>query len=408
MNLKKLASAKGLSAIKDLFLSVVAYALPAVALTFIIQPVMSRVVSDEVYGRFLTLLSVIRLLVGVFITSLANLRMLRQRDYEKAGVIGDFNLQLLLSMGLASLVLCGALLFYKSTSVWEYILCILTMLLIMAHDYFSVYYRVVIRYDRLVWDNLCILIGYFVGLAVYMVFPIWQIVMISGYVAGNLYVFLTSPYCKETLKTTGLLAETQKKHAQMGTSMLLRDSINYCDRLVIYPILGGGQVSVYNAASVVGKVIQLVSTPAQRVILSYIVRQDKLDKRNIKKLLLLSLPLLAVAYGGLYLVGRILLPIMYPQYAEAAAGILWIILLAILLNTCAALVNMILLRFDDMKVQIYVPVIRLVLYLGGALLLVERFGMMGFCWSFLASAVGYVVIVLLRLLMLCRREDKTA
>ena len=391
--------------VKDLVLSVLAYALPAVTLTFFIQPMMARVVTDDQYGRFLTLLGVIRLLVGVFITSLANLRMLRDKEYQNEGVTGDFNRQLVLSMSLSTLILCGALVFYKSTDPWEYILCIITMLLIMAHDYYSVYYRVVIQYNKLVWDNVCIVVGYAVGLVIYMFCPIWQIVMISGYVFGMVYVLLTSPYYKETLKKTHLHKNTARQHTQIGASLLLKDSINYCDRMLIYPVLGGAQVSVYNAASVVGKAIQLVSAPAQRVILSYIVRQDALDKRNVKKLLLLGIPGFVVAYIGLYFAGQILLPIMYPQYAAAASNILWIILLSVLLNTFAGLLNTILLRFDKMSIQIAIPAARLVCYLGSTLLLVSPLGLMGFCYGFLASSLVFVGYALIRLLLVCNKPN---
>lgn len=398
---------KGMKVIKDLFLSVLAYALSAVALTFVVQPAMSRIVDDEVYGRFLTLLSVIRLLVGVFITSLANLRMLRERDYAQKGVKGDFNFQLLLSMALSSVILIVVLYIYQSRSILEYVLCIITMLLIMVHDYFSVYYRVVIQYSKLVLDNILIVVGYGIGLLIYyFVTPVWQIVIIGGYVCGTLYVLFTSPYCRETAKRTPLYGETLKKHGQMSTSMLLRDSINYCDRLLIYPILGGGQVSIYSAASVVGKVIQLVSTPVQRVLLSYIVRRNTVDKKDLKKVLLLSVPLFVVAYAGLYLVGRILLPIMYPQYAEAAAGILWIILMAIIFNTVAAMFNTILMRFDKMSIQIWIPLARLVCYLSCALPLVGAFGLMGFCWGYLTSAVVFLGFTVVRLFMISGKTNE--
>ena len=398
---------KGIKVIKDLFLSVLAYALSAVALTFVVQPAMSRIVDDEVYGRFLTLLSMIRLLVGVFITSLANLRMLRELDYAEKGVKGDFNFQLLLSMALSSVILVVVLYIYQSRSIWEYVLCIITMLLIMVHDYFSVYYRVVIQYSKLVLDNILIVVGYGIGLLIYyFVTPVWQIVIIGGYVCGTLYVLFTSPYCRETVKRTPLYGETLKKHGQMGTSMLLKDTINYCDRLLIYPILGGGQVSIYSAASVVGKVIQLVSTPVQRVLLSYIVRRNTVDKKDLKKVLLLSAPLFAVAYAGLYVVGRILLPIMYPQYADAAAGILWIILLAIIFNTIAAMFNTILMRFDKTSIQIWIPLARLVCYLACALPLVGAFGLMGFCWGYLASAVVFLGFTVMRLFTISGKTNE--
>lgn len=392
---------KAVNIFKDLFLSVLAYALSAVTLTFVVQPVMARVVDDDVYGRFLTLLSVIRLLVGMFITSLSSLRMLRDREYTEKGLKGDFNFQLLLSMGLSALILAVILYVYQCRSVVEYVLCLITMFLIMVHDYFSVYYRVVIQYNKLVIDNFLIVIGYGVGLLIYcFVTPVWQIVMISGYVFGTVYVVFTSPYCRETVKRTPLYGQTLKKHGQIGASILLKDAINYCDRLVIYPILGGGQVSVYSAAAVVGKVIQLVSAPAQNVLLSYIVHQNGINKKSLKKILMLSVPAFVVLYAAMYLVGRILLPIMYPQYADAAAGILWIILLAIIFNAIAAMFSTILLRFDKMSIQIWIPLTRLICYLACALPLVGTFGLMGFCWGYLASAVVFLGFTVVRLFVI--------
>ena len=47
----------------------------------------------------------------------------------------------------------------------------------------------------------------------------------------------------------------------------------------MYPILGGNSVSIYNAASVVGKAIQLISVPIERVLLSYISKNNKWNKK---------------------------------------------------------------------------------------------------------------------------------
>lgn len=404
---QRIISGKAFTIIKDLALSVLAYTLPAVGLSFFIQPAMARVVSDEVYGRFLTLLGLIRLLVGIFITSLANVRQLRDKDYQEKGEQGDFNFQLIVSVALSSILLIVVLYFYQARDFWEYFLCLVTMILIMLHDYYSIYYRVVIQYKKLVIDNIIIVLGHCLGLLIYIHYPVWQIVMLSGYALGTAYVLFTSPYPKESLRLTSLGKETRKKHLQLGSSHVLKDSINYCDRLLIYPILGGDQVSVYSAAAVVGKVVQLVCGPSQRVILSYIVRQKTLHQKDVKKLLLLSIPLVAIAYGALYLVGLVLLPLMYPQYAQEAEKILWLILLSIVLNAFADILNILLLRFDRTSIQLVISSIRLTCYLSMALLLSGFFGLMGFCYGYFAAAFVFCAFTVTRLLFITGKKKQT-
>lgn len=61
---------------------------------------------------------------------------------------------------------------------------------------------------------------------------------------------------------------------------LISRLINYADKLLIYPVLGGEEVAVYYAASIIGKMISMLISPISNVVLSYLAKIEK-KKDNI-------------------------------------------------------------------------------------------------------------------------------
>lgn len=58
-------------------------------------------------------------------------------------------------------------------------------------------------------------------------------------------------------------------------SNVLARAINYADKILLYPLLGGTMVSVYYAATVFSKVVSLAITPINSVALSYLSKINK-------------------------------------------------------------------------------------------------------------------------------------
>ena len=81
------------------------------------------------------------------------------------------------------------------------------------------------------------------------------------------------------LNKTTEIKSTIKKYIGLGTISLLNNIMNYCDSILIYPILGAQQVAVYYAVNSVSNITSLLTNPMSSVILSWI-SNAKDEKKN--------------------------------------------------------------------------------------------------------------------------------
>lgn len=386
----------------DLIYSFVAYSLPTCVLQFIVLPFIARQLSSEDNGLFLTLFNAIRLFVSLLIVPLSNIRLLKKKEcVAEPQLEKEFNFLFLLGTSISGVcVLLLGMFYYEWTfSTFEMMRLLAVLLLLAAHDYFAIAFRINITYKSILIDNLMIVFGYLLGLLLMLKFGYWELVFISGYTCGLGYTLT-----RTTLWLKGIKLFAQKrvvsKYCQLSVSSGLNNATTYCDKMLIYPLIGGYSVSVYNAAAVVSKMMSLVSVPLCNVLLSYIVDTDTItiSKKKRKMITLFAIGGSFVIYGMFYAVSVIFCRILYPQYFEVALQFIPIILLAILFETYAGLLKVYLLRFERTILQVITSSIKIVLYLVCVLILnvMFKFGLLGFCLSILiANSVHCFIVALL-------------
>lgn len=391
---------KGGGMIKDFAFSFIAYALPTVALQFAVQPLIASRAGVETNGLFLSLFNAIKLCVTVLISTLANTRLLEKRNcIEDKAWDKSFNLLFIACSLLSAAVMVGFSLFYQGTSasMWDYLRLFAVVVLLCAHDFYAIAFRVEINYKNILIDNSLIVLGYGIGLFLFWQFGCWEYVFICGYAVGLGFVL-----CKTNAWRAGIGIKTIKnilpRYAPLCGANGLGSATIYCDRLLIYPMVGGYAVSVYNAAAVVSKVISVVTTPVVNVLMSYIVDKDGISvkKKTMRKLILFSIVGVAVAYGGLYLASTILCNLLYPQFYADALQYIPIILAAMVLDTLANVFNVVLMRFSKTSLQLIRSVVKIAVYLGSVFLLTGllKMDLLGFCLAILlADGAKFVLVV---------------
>lgn len=383
----------------DLVLSTIAYALPTVVLTFFVQPILAKFISGDANGLFLTKISVIRLCVTVFCASLANVRLLLDKNYESKNRVGDFNFLLVVAVVISSIVTFFMNYYYDPTAnVLDIFLSEIVLCLIFFHDYFSIEYRINIEYKKLVIDNFVLTVGFVISLAFIYFVHCWQLIFIIGYGVALVYVCATTKLWKEKFNRTDLLKGTTKKYTNISVSHFLSESVNYCDKLLIYPSLGGYQVSVYNAASIVGKAINLVSVPVQRVLLSYLIYKKEISKKKILGIIGIAISIFSVAFVVFYALSGVVINITYPKFYKDAKPYVAIVLIGILVNTLATFLNTILLRFLTSKFQIIFSLIRFIPYVAISVCFMSKIGLWAVCVAALIAAILRLSLIIIMLL----------
>ena len=386
-------------AIKDFFYSFVAYMLPVAILQFAIQPILAGRLSDTENGLFLTLYSVVKLCVSVLVMPLTKVRLLHKQECaEDADKDKRFNYIFICIAAVSTLVSISFCILYSGK--FDFFACVrlaLVLLLVAAHDFIAIAYRVTLEYKKILINNLLLTVGYAFGIGLFFLCGYWEIIFVSGYTVALGYVLLTTKFWRRGLAVRGSRA-LLPQYGDLTFSAALNNTTIYCDKMLIFPILGGALVSIYNAASVVSKIFSLISVPVRNVLLSYIVDKKALvlSKRSLRKITVLSVACAALAYGCFYLASVTLCRLLYPQYFDAAFKYIYIILIATLVETCAGILNVILLRFSSSRMQIVFSLGKNIGYFAGiaVFVLLLRLELYGFCLAILTAELIYFTLII--------------
>ena len=392
--------------ISNFVFSFFSYAMPTAVLQFVIQPLIASRLGSELNGQYLTLMSLNYLVIGVTASVLNTVRMLQDKEYAEKGLVGDFNvIYLVYSIFILIISPLGYLFYVKSFDVIDIILFTIISLLYLYHDYIFAQYRLMLKYNKILINNFIIVIGYFVGAFLFMyVFPKWQIVIIVSYLFAGIYDFCNTTFIREPIRKTALFNGTLKKVIHLTGSNLLSSMIVYCDKLILYPILGGTSVSIYNTAAIVGKILILVSAPLNSVLLSYLVKIDEVKIKIKFKHVAFALAGIAVLYFLCVIIGYPLTNLLYPEWSNISHKYIPITVGISLVGMISGLLNTYVVRFYKTSFQILIQGVNLFVYLLLSLILLKIGGLMGFCVGALIASL--VTLILMISICLFKKTDE--
>ena len=399
-------SVKGV--IKNFILNFLSFALPTVVLQFVVQPLIAAKLGGDLNGQYLTLMSLNFFLIGISATVLNTVRMLQNEKYEKNNVVGDFNIIFLFYALLLILIMpLGYLLYVKDTNIIDILLYVLIGILYLYHDYIFAQYRLRMQFNKILINNGILIVGYAIGTVLFMfVLPKWQFVFICAYVLTGIYDFVNTTFIREPLKKTEFFSETVKKVGSLMVANSLNSSIAYFDKLLLFPLLGGVAVSVYNTASLVGKMLYLVSFPLNSLLLSYLVKIKRFRLASVKKYIFRTVVVLILGYIVCVLVGFPLTDLLYPLWASESHIFIPITVASNLFLLISELINTVLLRYYKISFQMIIQSVNLVMYLGVSLVAMYFWGLLGFSIGVSIVALIKTVVMLIIIIRLDKKQEQ--
>lgn len=380
----------------DVVLNIIATMLPIFILQFIILPLIAKEVVEDTYGLIVTLISLITLLVQSVSISLSNTRLLLNQKYNEEEVKGDFNLILIIYLLLNLIFIIIGTIFYEDVvNLNSIILMVVLSVLQIIRNYFIVAFRLKIDYKRILYNNIVLSIGYLIGLGFFYATGIWQIIYIAGEVLSLVYVVNKSDIAKEPIKRTIFFKGTLKLTLIILLSSFLGTAITYIDKLLLYPILGADIVAIYFVATLFGKTVSMVIGPINNVVLTYISKMDKFKEKSFELILIIVGTIGILAYVFIMIITEPMLNLLYPTYVEEAMKIAYLTTLTAIITMIGSVLNPFIMKFRNIKWQIWINTINIIVYFVMALLLVNKFGIYGFCISALIASIVKVVIIVL-------------
>lgn len=383
--------------IYDSLLNIVATAVPLVVLQLLILPSVAKHLGAEKNGTMLAIVSLFSILSLPLGTSFNNARLLRQVDYEDANVIGDFNICIIGASVINAVVMTVMTIIYSDYSVIQIALSVICSALGILNAYYSVYFRLVINYKDVFINHLILTGGYLLGLGLFYLTKQWQWIYIVGYGASILHMFFKGNLHREPLVKTQLFSGTLKMGALLILTNIVTDISAYSDKLIIYPMLGAATVSVYQSASVMGRLFSLAVSPIRAVMLSYIAKMRAFSKKKFAYICLACAVIAVLGYVICVVICPYIVRLLYPQWAEMSISILPYTIVASMLALVNTILKSFVLCFCKKSLLLAVNAGGVAIYVLSAwLYFVPIYGLKGLCFSvILGKAITVVAEVVL-------------
>lgn len=389
--------------ISDLVLNIIANFLPMFVLQFIILPRISLELSADSYGLLLTIVAFIYLTSSSFGSVLNNSRLIHNKKYIDLDIVGDYKIFLIYFCIFNTILMIFGLFFIGSSfDMLSNISFIIISTLSLINTYVIVEFRINLDFKSILINNIYVFFGYLFGYQLFIISGIWHLVYLLGFGFGFVHLLMTTHILKETKTKTVLYQFVKKETLILLFSGILTSLGVYIDKLIIYPLLGGHAVAIYNTSSLLGKTISLAIVPVTGVLLSYLSRLKNFKSNNFKMIIMISILAGTIGYISIIFISKPLLELIYPQYVNEALKYIPITTLTIIITIINNLINPFLLSFLRAKWQLILSGLHMTIYVFASLILLKFYGLFGFCIGILIS---YVVRLFLMILIYFRESE---
>lgn len=387
---------KGRNVITNFIYSIFATVIQTAVLQIMVYPFMATVLDGEEYGRLLTIMGIVNIFVVSMGGGLDNVRLVQNNVYTEQSLEGDFNLLLGCFSGISTLIFGGFIIYQFETTVFMTLLLMLCVLIGIIANYWAVAYRLLVDYKKILVYNVIRCMGYSVGVLLAKWFSIWPIAFLMGEVFGLVFLLETTLLYRERVVRTPLFSKTLKIYLTLICTNLAANIVIYLDRIFLYPMLGGEQVTVYTVSSFVGKSVGMVVTPMAGVLLSYYAQKS--FKMTIMRYWVIN-GLILIGGSAIGIVSILFAPwitgILYPTVIDDTERYIIIANVATLIGALTNILSPSVLKFANIFWQVVIQGIYAIIYLGLGYIFLRQQGLYGFC-----VATLFVNIVRMLLYML--------
>lgn len=388
--MKTIDKIKGIS--KDLIYSVLGIAAMNGVIQLALYPYLQHELGAEAWGHILSLLAIISIMGTTFGTGANYSRMLASTKGRESN--GDYMLFLLYVGVLAAVVTCVGMHWMHISSIKMYLGYYLLMIFTVLRYYADVEFRLKIDYKRYCVLYLLIALGYLGGMALYPLWKSWILVMLLGEALAVLYVKCRGTVLSSPWKKSDYYVQNMQSAIQLAGTQLLANAVFNSDRLLLEAFCGGAAVTVFYVATLIGKVISLISTPLNGVLIGYLSRyRGRIKKRLFVKLsacgILTGMLLTVVCTGASYIFVRL----MYRDIFDTVREYLWIANAGQVFYFISGTIMVVLMRFADEKYQLYVNVLYVAVFFILAIPLTKGWSIWGMALAILVSNIFRIISI---------------
>lgn len=376
--------------------NLIATAVPLAILQIFLLPLVSRYISDEAYGLAVTIIALLNICPGVLGMAINNVRLLNDKGISDNPHRYNFPRILREICLLNVFVMLIITIIYEGTFNLSVVLTVFLSVLWLLREYLIVEYQIKLSYRNILINNVLLSVGYLIGFVFFYFSHYWQFIYITGYLIALFDLYKKGFIFTEPFVRTKLLNTYRKDTFFLSFSAVLTRITTYADRLILYPVLGGRQVSIYYAASIMAKLISMIISPITSVFLAYLSKIKKKPKKAFNIAFALSIVLCIVGYFLIIWSSNFVLSILYPEYVQEAVVLVPYTALSTILYVLITILNPLILKFFDMKWQVFINGINVILYLVISFICLNMGGIKMFCIG--TAIVNFVKLITMLIL----------
>lgn len=228
----KIKSKNYIKFLQDVLINVLSSTLLAMSLQLIIFPFLSSGISTTEFGTLIAIYGVNNLIVNFLGNSLNNIRLINRQSVEGYNLI----IYIINTLSVILVLISINILSINIGAINLILFCIFTFLA-NNRNYFMVNYRLKLQYNKILKLNILIILGYFLGLLLYMHTDLWSIIFLSGEIFAVIYMFITNALIinvsKDEFKFNKAIT---LDFIKLSFSNFINNFLNYLDRFLIIPI----------------------------------------------------------------------------------------------------------------------------------------------------------------------------
>lgn len=385
----------------DLVFSIAGLMLMNGMLQLLINPMLKKWMGTEAFGDYQSVFAVVSIMGTTFGVAANYSRMVRARD--KKDTNGDYNIFLTIISVLCVAVAAGTLIVYGSFNVIHFLLLTVLMIATVLRYYGDVNYRMKLNYKGFFVYYAVITAGYCIGLLLFkFISPLWMLTILAGEVAAVLFVLFNGNIFKgkKLLTRSEEFGGTMKSVGVLSTTNLLSAIAQQSDKIILGLAMGGEAVTTFYVATLLGKVISLLTTPLNGVLIGYLTKYEgKFTKKMIAIFAAVLLGLGIIALVGCFIASEIFVKLFYPDVYQDAEQYFLLASAGQVFYFISNCLMTVILRVASEKYQMYINIIYIIIYAATVIPLTLSFGLWGMTIALLitngakfaiTTAVGFV------------------
>lgn len=370
----------------------------------IIYPQLSIFLNDYEFGVILSTMAIVNVIMSSFASQLSYVRLISNQVYRNNKISGDFQLLLLFTVLITTfLFICINTYYLKINRI---IFLLLINIITILKNYYSVEFKLEADFKKILFMNVMQSIGILVGFYFFIKFGNWMSIFILGELLALIYIFKYSTLKNEAFRLTEKFSATTKRYIIFIGSALINNSLNYFDKLLIFPTLGAEAVAVFSVATFFGKSLYILIQPITSVIFSYL--SSGILTIRIKNYAILNIVLVIGGIIGFLIFNYLSFPItkyFYPTLFNKAASYIFIGNLGTVINILNSFNIIILIKLAPSIWQIRLSIIFGIQYIFGSIWVISSWGLEGFYYLIIiVNILRYLIVMIINFYYLFRKN----